>query len=158
MMERQTKKQLFWEIFRFLLVGGTATVVDWAIAYLFYTWLLPPALIGEVGALLLSTALGFCVGLVVNWLLSVSFVFREVKEEVRATSGKSFLTFTAIGVVGLVISELGMLLVPVLPAFELFGSATFLGAAWSWWSMKAVMTAIVLVCNYIGRKLLIFKT
>ncbi len=158
MAEKQTKKQLFWEIFRFLLVGGTATVVDWAIAYVFYAWLLPPALVGEVWALLISTALGFCVGLVVNWLLSVSFVFRQVSEEVDARSGKSFLTFTAIGVGGLLISELGMLLVPVLPAFELFGSPTFLGTAWSWWTMKAAMTAIVLVWNYIGRKLFIFKT
>ena len=39
---KQTKKQLFWEIFRFLLVGGTATVADYAVAYIFYHWLLPP--------------------------------------------------------------------------------------------------------------------
>ena len=154
---KQTKKELLWEIFRFLLVGGTATIIDWAIAYVFYAWLLPPALIGEVGALLLSTALGFCVGLVVNWLLSVSFVFRKVKDEASVKTTKSFLTFTAIGVVGLLISEIGMLLVPLFPTFELFGSPTFLGTAWSWWLMKGVMTGIVLVWNYIGRKLLIFK-
>ena len=28
---KQTKKELFWEIFRFLLVGGTATVFDYAV-------------------------------------------------------------------------------------------------------------------------------
>lgn len=155
---KQTKKELFWEIFRFLLVGGTATLIDWAIAYLFYTWLLPPALIGEVWALLLSTALGFGVGLVVNWLLSVSFVFRKVKDEKSVRSKKSFLTFTVIGVIGLAISELGMLLVPVLPSVSLFGSSTFLGTEWIWWMMKAVMTCIVLVWNYIGRKLFIFKS
>ena len=154
---KQTKKELFWEIFRFLLVGGTATLVDWAIAYVFYAWILPPTLVGEVWALIISTALGFGVGLIVNWLLSVSFVFRKVQDEESVKSKKAFLTFTAIGVVGLVISELGMLLVPILPAVELFGVPTFLGTAWSWWLMKAVMTAIVLVWNYIGRKLLIFK-
>ncbi len=158
MQEKQTKGQLFWEIFRFLLVGGTATVIDWAIAYVFYAWLLPPALIGEVGALLISTALGFCVGLIVNWLLSVSFVFRQVKDEESVKTKRSFFTFTAIGVIGLVISELGMLLVPVLPDFSLFGTPTFLGTVWSWWLMKGVMTAIVLVWNYIGRKVFIFKT
>ena len=154
---QQTKKELFWEIFRFLLVGGTATLIDWVIAYVFYAWVLPPALVGEVWALLISTALGFGVGLIVNWLLSVSFVFRKVQDTESVKSKKAFLTFTAIGVVGLVISELGMLLVPILPTIELFGSATFLGTAWGWWLMKAVMTAIVLVWNYIGRKLLIFK-
>ena len=32
---KQTKKQLFWEIFRFLLVGGTATVADYFVFWLF---------------------------------------------------------------------------------------------------------------------------
>ena len=158
MEEKQTKKELFWEIFRFLLVGGGATVVDWAIAYLFYAWLLPPALVGDVCALILSTALGFCFGLIVNWVLSVSFVFRKVKGEQSVKSKKSFLTFTAIGVIGLLISEAGMLLVPVLPSITLFGSALFLGTEWIWWLMKGVMTCIVLVWNYIGRKLLVFKS
>ena len=34
MENRQTKKQLFFEIFRFLLVGGFATVLDYVTAYL----------------------------------------------------------------------------------------------------------------------------
>lgn len=155
---KQTKEEFFWEIFRFLLVGGTATVVDWGISYVFYAWLFPPQLIGEVASLLLSTAVGFGVGLVINWLLSVSFVFQKVKDKAEVKSTKSFLTFTAIGVVGLLISELGMLLVPIFPEFSLFGTSTFLGTAWGWWLMKATMTAIVLVWNYIGRKLLIFKS
>ena len=75
---KQTKKELFWEIFRFLLVGGTATVIDWAVAYLFQAWLLPPTLVGDAASLFFSTAIGFCEGLVVNWLLSSSFVFRKV--------------------------------------------------------------------------------
>ena len=50
---RQTKKQLFWEIFRFLLVGGTATIADYAIAYVFYHWLLPSSLVGETLSLII---------------------------------------------------------------------------------------------------------
>lgn len=155
---KQTKKELFWEIFRFLLVGGTATVVDYIVSYILYAWLLPPTLVGEVWALIVSTALGFSVGLVVNWLLSVSFVFRAVKNKEEVRSKKSFLLFTVIGVIGLAISLLGMQLVNVLPDITLFGSTTFLGAAWIWWLMKVVMTCIVLVWNYIGRKLFIFKS
>ena len=67
---KQTKKQLFWEIFRFLLVGGTATVVDYIVYYLFRQWILPPTLINTAvwnsWSLILSTAFGFGVGLVVN--------------------------------------------------------------------------------------------
>ena len=154
---KQTKKQLFWEIFRFLLVGGTATLVDWLISYLFYTWLLPPNLIGEIASLLLSTVFGFTVGLFVNWILSVNFVFQQVENKEQVKTKKSFLTFTVIGVIGLAINSLGMLLVPLFPTLMIFGSPTFLGTEWAWWIMKTLMTAIVLVWNYIGRKLFIFK-
>ena len=33
---KQTKKQLFWEIFRYLLVGGIATVFDYLAWYIFF--------------------------------------------------------------------------------------------------------------------------
>ena len=55
-------------------------------------------------------------------------------------------------------SEVGMYLgVTFLPSVTLFGSTTFLGAEWIWWISKVVMTCLVLVWNYVGRKLLIFK-
>lgn len=155
---KQTKKQLLLEILRFLIVGGTATVFDYAVAYLFYQWLLPPRLVGGTLSLIVSTALGFCVGLIVNWILSVKFVFKDVKNKKEARSKKSFVLFTIIGVIGLGITELGMHLgVSFLPDVTLFSSSTFLGTEWKWWIMKVVMTCIVLVWNYAGRKLLIFK-
>ena len=62
--EKQTKKEVFLEIFRFLVVGGIATVVDYAIFYLFRKWILPPSLIsGKVWdntSLTIATGLGFC--------------------------------------------------------------------------------------------------
>ena len=155
---KQTKKQLLWEIFRFLVVGGTATIVDYAVSYLFYTWLLTPSLVGEIWALIISTALGFCAGLVVNWFLSILFVFKNVRDKKESRSGKSFLKFALIGVIGLGISLLGMQLVRVIPSFSLFGVNTFLHEEWKWWMMKVVMTLIVLVWNYVGRKLFVFKS
>ncbi|MFR1554143.1 MAG: GtrA family protein [Coriobacteriales bacterium] len=156
--KKQSAKSLFWEIVRFLIVGGTATLVDYLISYLFYQWILPPALIGETFSLVLSTALGFCVGLAVNWILSVRFVFRNVKDKEKSRSKTSFLLFATIGVIGLGITELGMYLgVKLLPEITLFSSATFLGTEWKWWIMKVSMTCLVLVWNYIGRKLFVFK-
>ena len=157
----QTKKELFWEIFRFLLVGGTATVVDYAIFYLFRQWLLPSTLfagaVWDVCSLILATAFGFCAGLLVNWVLSVKFVFRAVKNEEEAHSKKGFLIFTVIGVIGLALTELGMvLLVAVFPEITLFGVTEFL-LPWEEWLAKAIMTCIVLVFNYIGRKIFVFK-
>ena len=157
----QTKRELFWEIFRFLLVGGTATVVDYAVFYLFRQWLLPAALLDgntwNVISLVIATAFGFCIGLLVNWILSVKFVFRAVKNKVEAHSTKGFAIFSIIGLIGLGITELGMLLlVHIFPTITLFGVTEFL-LPWKEWLAKAIMTCIVLVFNYVGRKIFVFK-
>ena len=157
----QTKKQLFWEIFRFLLVGGIATIVDYAVFYVFRDLLLPSKLMDsgawDIWSLIIATAFGFCTGLLVNWILSVKFVFRAVKNTEEAHSKKGFLVFTIIGLIGLGITELGMLvLVRIFPEITLFGVTQFL-LPWDEWLAKIIMTCIVLVFNYVGRKIFVFK-
>ena len=155
---KQTKKELFWEIFRFLLVGGLATVADYLVATLFNAVLFPEALVGKTWSLIISTAAGFFTGLIINWSLSLVFVFKAIRNKKEASSKKSFLIYLLICAIGFVISLLGMQLVQIIPSFPLFGVSTFLGSTWSWWMMKCVMTLIVLVWNYIGRKLFVFKS
>ncbi len=159
---KQTKKQLFWEIFRFLLVGGTATVVDYFVFWLFDGLLLP--LVCKASwwltfSLIVSTALGFCAGLIVNWILSVKVVFKQVKNEEEARSKKSFVVFTVIGIFGLILTEIGVVaLVALFPSFSLFGRTAIFGTAWEKWLAKVIMTCIVLVWNYVGRKIFVFKS
>ena len=155
---RQTKRELFWEIFRFLLVGGLATVVDYVVSALFHGLVLPPKLIGETWSLIISTALGFSAGLLVNWFLSLAFVFKAVRDKKLASSKKSFLVYCVVCLIGLAISLLGMQLVQILPNFPLFGVKKFLGSSWTWWLMKIALTLIVLIWNYIGRKFFVFKS
>lgn len=158
MAGKQTKKQLFWEIFRFLLVGGIATLTDYAVFYLFRNWLLPAKTVGNILSLIVATALGFGVGLLVNWIMSVTFVYRQVRNKEESRSKKSFVIFTVIGLMGLAITEFGvLLLVHILPEFTLFGVTEFL-LPWNEWVAKVAMTCIVLAFNYVGRKLFIFKT
>lgn len=159
---KQTKKQLFWEIFRFLLVGGTATVVDYFVFWLFDGVLLPLVPISQTwwqtASLIIATAFGFCVGLIVNWLLSVKFVFRDVKNKAESSSKKSFFVFAIIGLIGLFITEIGVLaLVAAFPEISFLGRSELFGTSWEKWIAKVVMTCIVLVWNYVGRKLFIFK-
>lgn len=160
---KQAKKELFWEIVRFLIVGATATLVDYIVFWIFDALLFPLVFPVKNGvfmsiALVLSTALGFCVGLLVNWVLSVRFVFRAVRDKKETRSKKGFALFSLIGVIGLAITELGvLLLVWLFPAIELFGSLAFLGTAWEKWIAKAIMTVTVLVWNYLGRKLFVFR-
>ncbi len=160
-MEKQTKRELFWEIFRFLLVGGTATLVDYFLFWLLDGVLFPlisTAKAWQTASLVIATAVGFCMGLLVNWLLSVKFVFLQTKERVEVTSKRSFALFAIIGVVGLAITEGGiLLLVNLIPPFSLFGVTGLLGTSWVKWLSRIIMTCIVLVWNYIGRKLFIFK-
>lgn len=160
---KQTKKELFWEIFRFLLVGGLATVFDYLVFWLLDGVLLPKIpLSGEVWttvALWIATAAGFVVGMLANWVLSVTFVFRAVRDRKKATSAKSFWVFVVISVVGLILTLVGVwLLTKCIPTFELFGRIDFFGTTWSKWVAKMIMTCIVLVWNYIGRKIFIFKS
>ena len=160
---KQTKKQLFWEIFRFLLVGGTATVADYFVFWLFDGVLFPLLPLSgkgwEVIALILATAAGFGVGLVVNWILSVKFVFRAVRDKEEVESKKSFFIFTVIGLIGFGLTEIGVvLLVFLFPEISLFGTTALLGTEWEKWLAKVIMTCIVLVFNYVGRKLLVFKS
>ena len=159
---RQSGKDLFFEVCRFLLVGGTATLVDYAVFYIFRQWLLSPHFFAadawNIISLILSTAFGFGVGLLVNWVLSVRFVFRVVKNKADVASKKYFFIFAVIGLIGLGITEVGIvLLVHIFPQINLFGISSLFGLPWKEWLAKAIMTCIVLGWNYAGRKLLIFK-
>ena len=83
-IKKQTTTELFWEIFRFLLVGGTATVCDYIVFWLLDGVLLPTLpFTGAAWSLLalwIATACGFVVGLIVNWILSSKFVLEENAE------------------------------------------------------------------------------
>ena len=157
----QTKKDLFFEILRLLIVGAIATLADYAVFYLFRACLLPATLGGGAWnffSLAIATAFGFLVGLLINWVLSVSFVFRAVKDKDKVKTKRSFLVFTLIGLFGLAVTELGvLLLVRLLPDILLFQRAEFF-LPWKEWVAKIVMTCIVLALNYVSRKLLIFRS
>lgn len=161
--KKETKKELFFEIIRFLIVGGTATIVDYLIYYLFREVLLPARLLSgntfwDLISLILATAFGFIGGLIVNWVLSIHFVFKHVKDKEASRSKKSFLIFTLIGLIGLGITELGMSFgVPLLPDIVLFSYSTLFNLPLKEWLMKCIMTCIVLIWNYVGRKIFVFK-
>ena len=117
---------------------------------------------GDIGlsvSLGIATAIGFIVGLIINWILSVKFVYRAVRDKEEASSKKSFLVFTLIGACGLVISSIGVpALAFILPEIELFNRTMVFGILWKEWIARIALTCIVLIWNYIGRKIFIFKS
>ena len=152
LIEFINKPTLFCEILRFVIVGGIATVVDFLIMgvtlYIFDPSLYPhfynvfygggePSL----AAKLVGTGVGFIVGLIANYVLSVVFVFNE---KGRSRTLKGFLVFSIFSAIGLFIHELGMYL---------------LSDVWSVneWICKILLTFVVLFYNYVSRKIFIFK-
>ena len=156
---KQTKKEIFWEIFRFLLVGGGATVCDYLVHALVEN-VLRALTDWTTAVLLIATASGFLVGMLINWVLSIIFVFRAVRNKKDATSKKSFMIFVLISLIGLGLTLVGVWLLKthVIPEFALFRTEKFLGVTWNEWVAKAIMTCIVLVWNYLGRKIFVFKS
>ncbi|MDY5898891.1 MAG: GtrA family protein [Bacilli bacterium] len=153
-------KKLILEIIRFLLVGGFATLVDWAISF-FVTSITPSVMVGnlDITHTVLSTACGFSVGLLVNYFLSVVFVFKDKKDENSGKSFKDFLVFALIGILVLLFQFLLIYLVnDLLFVKALEWTAILIGnLSWGYIIAKVFATAIGLVLNYIFRKIFVFK-
>lgn len=130
---------LFWEFFRYAIVGGIAFLADYGTLFLFQEVILTG---GTAWELFASTAAGFIAGLAVNYILSLTFVFRK-KDNRSGRSFGAFLIFAVVGIVGLGLTELIMYL-----GTELLHISYLI--------VKIIAAAIVLVWNYAGRKLLIF--
>ena len=150
----QKNKGIILEILRFLLVGGLATVIDFAVFELCMYVLF--STLDETLNLVLSTTCGFVVGLIFNYIFSIIFVFKGAKEDKKTQTIQAFLLFTLIGVIGLGI-KIGIQTGGNALMNVIFSDAT---GFWAWFIdtfVYGVATLIVLVWNYIGRKLLIFK-
>lgn len=145
-----------WEIFKFLLIGGLATIVDYLFMALTLYILKPSAYptflsmffgndyVPPVYASVLGTAVGFLFGLLFNYLFSLIFVF-TASDTSKAKGTKGFAIFAGLSLIGLGIHTLGMYI-----GVELMHI--------NQWIMKIILTVIVLVFNYITRKKILFKT
>lgn len=132
--------KLFWEFFRYAIVGGIAFVADWGTLFLVKEFVLKGDSKPELFA---STAAGFIIGLVINYILSIVFVFKKSDNNNSGKSVKAFITFAVIGVIGLGLTELGM-----------YAGVYLLN--WHYLVTKIIVAALVLVWNYCGRKIFVF--
>lgn len=120
------------QLFRYGFVGGAAFVVDYATLFV---------LTNNVGVQYLwSAAIAFVLGLVANYLLSISWVFRNRGSLSR---WQEFLFFAVVGVVGLGFNELIMYACTDLMHIHYMVS-------------KLISTAIVFFWNFFARKYLLF--
>ncbi len=121
------------QLLRYGVVGGVAFVVDFGLLFV----------LTRFGGLnyLVSAAVGFCAGLIINYQLSIRWVF-----ETRAVADqrREFAVFTAIGVGGVLVNELIMW----------FGVEVLV---WYYLLVKLLATGVVFFFNFSLRKLLLFS-
>lgn len=126
------QKDIYGEIFRYLIIGGTAFIFDYG------TLLLLNKTFGL--NYLIAATVAFSVGIVVNYLGSVFFVF-----QVRCFQNEHIerVVFLLIGIIGLIINDgmlfllTGMMLIPI--EFS-----------------KILTQTVVLFWNFAARKYILF--
>jgi len=123
----------FIQLFRYGFVGGLAFLVDYGTL----------VLLTEFAGMhyLLAATISFILGLITNYLLSITWVFNQHKLNNRWVE---FLLFAFIGVVGLGLNDAIMFL-----CTERCGIHYTLS--------KIIATAIVFFWNFLARKLILFK-
>ena len=131
---------LIGEFFRYAIVGGIAFLADFGTLVAAQELFLKQYPSGVY----IATVFGFVVGLAVNYALSLWFIFTQKKDKGKGRSLGAFLVFGVIGLLGLLWTELGMW-----AGIELL--------EWNYMVVKVLVTGAVLVWNYLGRKVLIFR-
>lgn len=138
----------FIQFFRFCFVGGAATIVDMAVGVIFRN-ILPFDFILNLGLFTLSldavsSAFGFIAGLVTNYLLSISWVFK--RNDINRV--KEFIIFAIIGIIGLFINTGVMEVLGKLIAKE--SNILFI-------AKKVIATLVTMIWNFAGRKLILYR-
>jgi putative flippase GtrA len=139
---------LFLEFSRYVLVGGGAFIVDISVLQLSLSYLFHDLATTDdlaINGILLATAFGFIAGLICNYIFSCLFVFKRIAEDAKQHKIRSFVLFTIIGIIGLGLTELLMYL-----GILLVGQDRYL-------AIKIFAAGVVLMWNYLARKILIFK-
>ena len=142
MMSKEIKEKRYYKLFlefcRYILVGGSAFLIDFGLFHLFDSYIFA----GKY--LYLSVFIGYFVGLIYNFLLSCKYVFENGFAKIKDKEIQSFIIFAIIGIIGLFLTELLM---------HIFVKMCHYNSDIS----RIVTSAIVLFWNYFARKVIIFK-
>ncbi len=123
----------FVQFFRYIFVGGIATVVDWGIFYFLQTTF--------PKTLYVSAAISFCSGLFVNYILSKLLVFTHCPIKSRLVE---FLIYLVTGLVGLGLTEIILLML-------------IDGLNIHFMISKVTATVIVFIWNFGSKKILLYR-
>ncbi|MCF7815161.1 MAG: GtrA family protein [Candidatus Cloacimonetes bacterium] len=120
------------QFFRYVIVGGLAFIIDYISLYLLTEFL-------NI-YYLLSAAISFIMGLIVNYIISIKWVFQTSEQKSRI----QFFVYGLIGVIGLGLNELIIWLLT--DKADLF-----------YMHSKLVAAVIVLLWNFLARRKLMMR-
>lgn len=171
-MEKSDRsKSRWWELVRFLICGVAAALSDYLAAQLIV--LVMPG-VNEIVVTIVSTAVGFVVGVIVNYLISTFWVYQNVDKSIQTKSKRFITMFVILSFIALLLSIGTMLLcdlvvtkgmghdsivhISIMSLIKEFGIG-FLGQLnfWTYFVSFALKTLVGLVWNYFTRKYLLYK-
>lgn len=181
-MEQETKKKksLLEQILKFAVVGGLSCVIDFAIYSVMY-YLFLVHIMSEVYAAGVASVFGFLISLIFNYFASMAFVFERDENSNRV---KEFIVFAVLSIIGLVLNTAIIMGVMWMNEALVVGKETFFANMvtgtndwidlcmsrimavvgkeyepldWIPIEAKVIATAIVMVYNFVTRKIFIEK-
>ncbi|ADO38801.1 GtrA family protein [Eubacterium callanderi] len=124
-------KNLLLQVIKFGIVGIVSFAIDYSILYFMIEWL-------NINYLV-SNFFSFTISLIINYYLSIKYVFYQRENKNKANE---FIIYFVINIIGLGLNQVIMWL-----CVQIFGLYYLLA--------KICATAIVMIYNFISRKILI---
>ena len=127
------QKELVVQIFKFIIVGGIATIIDWIIYYILCKFVhIDP---------LISNIISFSISVIYNYWASCKYVFNVNNDKSKV---EQFTVFIVLSVIGLGINEILLFILNK-------------KLLWNYMLVKILATIIVMIFNFITRKIYLEK-
>lgn len=123
------KVKLFIQIFKFVIVGGIATILDWILYFILYNFLKINPLVANI--------ISFSISTIYNYWASTKWVFEVNKNKSKNRMFIEFIIFSAIG--------LGLTEILLWIGISILSINAMI--------IKIIATVIVMVFNFITRKM-----
>lgn len=161
------------ELIRFLICGVAAALTDYLFCQLMVLSL--HSVMPEVWVTVISTAVGFIFGVIVNYLISTYWVYRNVDKSIQTKSKKFIMWFVILSLAAMFLSIGAMLLcnlvivsawgqensivnISIMEIIKANG-INFLknSVFWAYFVSFCIKTIVGLVFNYFTRKYILYK-
>ncbi|MCQ2772039.1 MAG: GtrA family protein [Bacilli bacterium] len=174
--KEKKKKNIFGELFRFVVVGVICTLVDFGCQFgmlkVFENNLSTIDAWGSYVAFAIAILVAFIISTVVNFLFSRLWVFQNVDKNINTKSAKSFWTYVGLGAggffLGIALQEAGVFICDISMGVKIAYDITKVSWAdlfneggmvfWAFVIIFCVKTLVTMIYNYLTRKLIIFKS